>query len=67
LTGAGMTFRYWEERDLSPTPATPTAAPRTTTSEARVMKAAGEDMVMLVGLSLEGWCLGRLVVEWMWV
>ena len=58
--GAGI-FLYCEERDLRPTPATPTAAPRTTTSEARVMRAAGEDIVMLVGSILDGWCVGRLV------
>jgi len=48
LTGAGFTFLYCEERDLRPTPATLTAAPRTTMSEARVMRAAGEDILGLV-------------------
>ena len=41
-----MLFLYCALRDLRPTPATDTAAPRTRTSEARVIREAGEDIVV---------------------
>ncbi len=42
--GLDILFLYCALRDLKPTPATDTAAPRTRTSEARVTREAGEDM-----------------------
>ena len=46
LKGAGILFLYCALRDLRPTPATDTAAPRMRTSEARVTREAGEDIVV---------------------
>ena len=67
LIGAGILFLYCALRDLRPTPATETAAPRTRTSEARVMREAGEDIVG------KDWLVGGFlckvhgkVVLWQW-
>ncbi len=46
--GAGILFLYCALKDLRPTPATDTAAPRIRTSEARVTKEAG-DAIMKIG------------------
>ena len=53
LIGAGIFFVYCALRDLRPTPATDTAAPRMRTSEARVTREAGEAIVR-IGFRL--WC-----------
>lgn len=50
LIGAGMGLLDLDDRDLSPTPATETAAPRIVMSEARVTRDAGEDIVGFGGL-----------------
>ena len=71
--GLNILFLYCALRDLSPTPATDTAAPRTRTSEARVTREAGEDIakmgwkmcsgvVPLVGLIKARFCLDDLAV-----
>ena len=43
--GVGILFLYCALKDLRPTPATDTAAPRMRTSEASVTREAGEDIV----------------------
>lgn len=57
LIRVGILFLYCALRDLRPTPATETAAPRTRTSEARVMREAGEDIVERNWL--DGLCVHR--------
>lgn len=47
LMGAGIALVYLDESDLSPTPATEMAAPRTVISEARVTRDAGENIVVV--------------------
>ena len=59
MKGAGILLLYCALRDLRPTPATDTAAPRMRTSEARVTREAGEDIVKGwlsgCGVGLSGW------------
>ena len=54
--GAGILCLYCAVRDLRPTPATETAAPRMRTSEARVTREAGEAIVRI------GWRVGCGVI-----
>ena len=51
LTGVDNLSLYETPKDLSPTRATETAAPRTRTSDARVIMAAGEDILTFVDWS----------------
>lgn len=59
--GVGVKVVYFEESDLRPTLATPMAVPRTTTSEARVMRAAGED-IAIFDVGSKGFWFGEYVV-----
>ena len=54
LTGVENLSLYEAPKDLSPTPATETAAPRTRTSDARVIMAAGEDILIFGGAWIGG-------------
>lgn len=57
----GRSFLHLDERDLRTTPAMETAAPRTTTSEARVVMDTGGDIMVVCDADLLFFSLVRVV------